>query len=446
MEKVLKCTTKSAQASQESESGCRYSVLLELPYFDPVRMLPIDPMHNLFLGTGKHMISIWLEHGLLTTKEFKIIQESVDRMVVPSDVGRIPLKIASGFSGFKADQFKNWINIYSIPALYDFLSNDHLECWRHFVLACRILCRNTLSHSDLDLADALLLHFCKRVERLYGESVITPNMHLHGHLKEVIKDYGPIQEIWLFSFERFNGILGKQPNNNRAIEPQLMNRFLRENIVSNYDFPTEFREVFEPVANLIRQPEVGSLLDTALSPHSSREFDLPKRYSRCTFSSDEQTYIHELFCKANPQISQASVTVNSLFLKYTSINLNGKKFFSSGRRKFPAVALLKWDDKLYGHSSPELATRPANIHYFIRASLTMSNQCTEYLTLAFVSWFSPHPSRHNLGKPAELWCSQLYEPQGIHSFVQIKDILSRCAHGIRQHHGENVIIVVPLVE
>ena len=81
------------------------------------------------------------------------------------------------------------------------------------MLACRILCKHTLSHStsDLALADALL-HFCKRVERLYGDSAITPNMHMHGHLKEVIEDYGPIQEIWLFSFERYNRILGKQSN------------------------------------------------------------------------------------------------------------------------------------------------------------------------------------------------------------------------------------------
>ena len=54
---IKECTTKSAQGSKESEMGCRYSVLLELPYFDPIRMLPIDPMHNLFLGTGKHMIN-----------------------------------------------------------------------------------------------------------------------------------------------------------------------------------------------------------------------------------------------------------------------------------------------------------------------------------------------------------------------------------------------------
>ena len=83
------------------------------------------------------MISIWIQHGLLSTKDFKAIQECVDGMVVPPDVGRIPLKIASGFSGFKADQFKNWINIHSIPALYDILPSEHLECWRSFVLACR---------------------------------------------------------------------------------------------------------------------------------------------------------------------------------------------------------------------------------------------------------------------------------------------------------------------
>ena len=63
----------------------------------------------------------------------------------------------------------------------------------------------------------------------YGTHVVTPNMHLHGHMKDVVLDYGPVQEFWLFSFERYNGILGKQPSNNREIESQLMQRFLRDN-------------------------------------------------------------------------------------------------------------------------------------------------------------------------------------------------------------------------
>ena len=37
-----------------SKLGVRYSMLLDLPYFDPIRFHVIDPMNNLLLGTAKH--------------------------------------------------------------------------------------------------------------------------------------------------------------------------------------------------------------------------------------------------------------------------------------------------------------------------------------------------------------------------------------------------------
>ena len=42
-------------------------------------------------------------------------------------------------------------------------------------------------------------------------------------------DFGPISTFWLFSFERFNGVLGDEPTNNRSIEIQMMNRFVNDN-------------------------------------------------------------------------------------------------------------------------------------------------------------------------------------------------------------------------
>ena len=69
-------------------------------------MLAIDPMHNIFLGTGKRMITLWIKAALLDSSKFEKIQHCVDSMTVPADVGRIPRKIETGFSGFKADQFK----------------------------------------------------------------------------------------------------------------------------------------------------------------------------------------------------------------------------------------------------------------------------------------------------------------------------------------------------
>ena len=59
--RVCECRTQGQQQDVEQEFGIRYSVLLELPYFDAPRMCIIDPMHNLLLGTAKHIIDTWKE-------------------------------------------------------------------------------------------------------------------------------------------------------------------------------------------------------------------------------------------------------------------------------------------------------------------------------------------------------------------------------------------------
>ena len=74
-----------------------------------------------------------------------------------------------------------------------------------------------------------MLRFCQRFQALYGPEAVTPNIHLHAHLIECVRDYGPMSNFWLFSFECFNGILGDEPTNNRSIELQLISRFIKDN-------------------------------------------------------------------------------------------------------------------------------------------------------------------------------------------------------------------------
>ena len=130
-----------------------------------------------------------------------LIQSRVNETITPHYVGKIPLKMVSSFSGFTADQFKNWTNLSSI---IDVLPTEHMKCWCYFVQASRILCQMSLTREQILLADAFLLQFCKS---LHGNKTITPNMHLHCHLKQSLFDYGPIHNFWLFSYERYNGIL-----------------------------------------------------------------------------------------------------------------------------------------------------------------------------------------------------------------------------------------------
>ena len=301
---IQQSKTKTEQAEKESQFGCRYSVLLKLPYFDPPRMLIIDPMHNLLLGTGKHMLSIWLEHRLLSPSQFQQLQECVDSFVVPSDMGRIPRKIETGFSSFTADQFKNWITVFSIPALFETLPSQHLECWRHFVLACRILCKHRLSMDDISLADALLMRFCRRVQHWYGESAVTPNMHMHTHLKGDLLNYGPVYEFWLFSYERYNGTPGYQPTNNRFPEPQLMQRFINDNSAYSFQFPDEFRDELSSLC-MTEARLTGSVADT-LADFSST-YTLPPQSKYSTLDDQDREYLKVLFSKLNPSCSPEGI-------------------------------------------------------------------------------------------------------------------------------------------
>ena len=73
---------------------------------------------------------------------------------------------------------------------------------------------------------------------------VTPNMHLHCHLSECINEYGPTYGFWLFSFERYNGMLGKFPNNQKHIEVQLMKHFEKEMQLYSLPLPQVFHDKF----------------------------------------------------------------------------------------------------------------------------------------------------------------------------------------------------------
>lgn len=178
---------------------------------------------------------------------------------------------------------------------------------------------------------------------MYGKDAVTPNMHMHGHLKEILLDYGPVQEFWCFSFKRFNGILGNQPNNNRTIEPQLLQRFLRDRFANSFEYPSEFKDDFSSIA--LSEKLVGSVLDTV---SFNTDFSIPNKSTCAVFDSVELIYLKQLYMKMHPEIV-GDVTVNHIYRKYSSITLKGKLYTSSGRRTLkPFVALALWTEDIFG--------------------------------------------------------------------------------------------------
>lgn len=238
--------------------------LYELPYYNAINSCIIDPMHCLFLGIAKHFFKTWLSHKVLCEDQFALLQQKVDSIKSPPDIGRIPYKIASKFSGLKADQWKNWTLYYSLFALKGVLPHRDYNCWLLFVKVCNSVCRRQIAVSELNGIDKLIQEFCEQFNTLYGKNSLTPNMHLAGHISDCIRDHGPVYAFWLYAFERMNGILGSFQTSNHAVTIQLMRKFLTMQDTSLEQWPKDLKDEFSPLFQSCLK-DTGSVLETSSS-------------------------------------------------------------------------------------------------------------------------------------------------------------------------------------
>ena len=229
---------KTAKDRRDIEKlhGVRYSVLLSLPYYNAIRFSMVDPMHNLVLGSAKTFVKFWVQNSS-APGDLTSIQKKVDSFCTPSGLGRLPCKVENGFANFKAEQWKNWILIYSIVCFKSMLSASQYSMWLVFVQACSLLCSGAITFDGIILSDRLINENCCLFQEEFGKESCYPNLHLRCHLKDCLLDYGPATSFWLFSFERMNGVLGNFQTSNRAVEIQLFRKFISTQQVSSTVWP-----------------------------------------------------------------------------------------------------------------------------------------------------------------------------------------------------------------
>lgn len=162
------------------------------------------------------------------------------------------------------------------------------------------MCSRAISHAGVSEMDRYIMSFCRMFEELFGPGACTPNMHLHGHLKECYFDYGPADAFWLFAFERLNGILGSVSTNHQAIEIQLMRKFLSSQQVLQH---LNSGIVDEDLRAMLRSANVikGTLKQEQLS-------ELPLMESLSQSNADKLNK----FCKLTPPTREACLTCDDV--------------------------------------------------------------------------------------------------------------------------------------
>lgn len=455
---IQQCSSKTERQRKESELGCRYSCLLQLPYFDVVRMLTIDPMHNLYLGTAKLVFStVWVKRDIVNRKALDIINERIPLLIIPPEVrfNRLPACMQNS-SSLTAEQWMLWVNYYSIYCLNELIPPQDLECWRLFVLASRLLCKPRLNDDDVRLADALLLRFCKEFQSLYGPNSVTPNIHLHAHLVDCVRDYGPMSSFWLFSFERFNGILGDEHTNNRSIEIQLMDRFMKDN--AHFQLLSSIPSASSNITSTFSQ----AVLDHACGFTSTKHLDVASvsvpssqaerflaapKYTICSFSEVEVSILRDIYLKVYPSLfaDGADCYFSRSFQKMDYVTIDGQKvktgqyILAKNVFQFPINLPSSVD------SSFSLAdARPAKIYYIFKHSVLVRDDVVSKMFVA-VDWPMRHPLQHILGKPYEVWCASALETCNKNFTVPLSNFLTLLLTAQQTINGQHVLTTVPVI-
>ncbi|OBZ79611.1 hypothetical protein A0H81_00065 [Grifola frondosa] len=108
-EEYLAKSNPHARAAFVKDFATRFTQLACLPYFDLVRQVVIDPMHNLFLGLVKmHFYYMWVKMGILQEKhELCVLHDMLRDFTLLYGSGKLPKDIGEPSGGsLTADQWR----------------------------------------------------------------------------------------------------------------------------------------------------------------------------------------------------------------------------------------------------------------------------------------------------------------------------------------------------
>lgn len=470
-EESLECSSKSTRMKYETQHGVRYSELMRLEYFDCVTFTVVDPMHNLFQGTAKMMMkNIWPEKHGLKFEHLEDIQNIIDATEGPREIGRIPHKMASNYSSFTSDQWKNWTLYFSVFAIKPFLPKEAYICWLNFVEACRYFCKPIISRRDVAAGHQKMMEFCRSFERLYGSERVTPNMHLHTHLVECFLDYGPPYSFWLFSFERLNGILGSFHSNKRSVEVQVMRKILEMQNVVNIPTPKiDPAGKMKPLMDLFAGPNKTHVDNAGETARPNEVFQIVT-LGQCPVLRDHTKYTDSCINPLGPRKHGCLTTVErnhlvaalsaylgpvdasritGLYNRYSAVEVAGERYGSlENRFSHTSNILASWCGDNGDIDATGLHIRPGCVLYYLQMHVTLGSDShgLKPVCLAKVQWYQRHLSRDFFkSQHATVWVKNLFELEGPASFIPVQRIHGRCLSGFVKIDREPVRVIVPIV-
>lgn len=225
------------------------SIFTELKSFRLPAAFPIDFMYLVFedIMYRHWSAAFWgnssqVDPYVISTDRWKSVGEIMSqcRRSMPSSFGRPPRDITKYVNGWKAEEWQNWIILYSMPLVSIAPSSfaEYLHGWALLLRAVQICVQPTMTGAQVQEVRRHLVSFVRHYEKVYYKkklersrlSVCTSIVHYLLHVADSIGQFGPVINYWQYPMERVCGQLGPLVKSTVNPYQNLANNILTESL------------------------------------------------------------------------------------------------------------------------------------------------------------------------------------------------------------------------
>jgi len=213
--------------STESKSN-----LIQLPNFDIVKSFPLDYMHLVCLGVMKKLLLLWINKGPLIVRIRAKKMDELSNLLLslntclPSDFAR-KIRGVQDIMRWKATEYRMFL-LYLGPIVLKSVQNE--ECYHHFmVLNISMIILLSPDYKYLiGYARKLLDYFVHKFQLIYGNHLISHNIHGLLHLCDDYDQFGPLDNCSCFVFENYMKELKSLIRKHEMPLQQIVNRYFEK--------------------------------------------------------------------------------------------------------------------------------------------------------------------------------------------------------------------------
>lgn len=177
-----------------------------------------------------------------------MVREDIERMIIPSWVGRVPSDLGSARHGtLSQDALRTSVTIILVSSLTRIWGTKSLGSREQKLLAnfldlstaISLALMRKLTPEMIDRFHKLWLKYLKDARCLYPHYGLVPNQHISLHLHQTMRNFGPASGQRTHFAERMNFLFQKIPTNSKPgkymsiIHTQLLSLARRRNGVDN---------------------------------------------------------------------------------------------------------------------------------------------------------------------------------------------------------------------